>query len=130
MSRVPFNLSASARYIGNGNYNNRFNLPTATRPDIADNTIGSVTYLNLSGGYTWEVYGGKLELYGDVQNLLDRDPPIVPAQFDASLARQAARSTPGCSTCSAGASRSVCGSVTDAGGRRELPRPWPPLRCC
>jgi iron complex outermembrane recepter protein len=81
----PFNFSASARYIGNGNYNNRYNLPTAARPDIADNTIGSVTYLNLSGGYTWEVYGGKLELYGDVQNLLDRDPPIVPAQFDASL---------------------------------------------
>jgi iron complex outermembrane recepter protein len=81
----PFNLSASARYIGNGNYSNRFNLPTAARPDVADNTIGSVTYLNLSGGYTWEVYGGKLELYGDIQNLLDRDPPIVPAQFDASL---------------------------------------------
>ena len=66
-------------------YNNRYNLPTAARPDVADNTIGSVTYLNLSGGYTWEVYGGKLELYGDVQNLLDHDPPIVPAQFDASL---------------------------------------------
>jgi outer membrane receptor protein involved in Fe transport len=81
----PFSLTASARYIGDGQYNNRFNLPTATRPDVADNTIGSVTYLNLSGGYTWEVYGGKMELYADVQNLLDRDPPIVPAQFDASL---------------------------------------------
>jgi outer membrane receptor protein involved in Fe transport len=80
-----FNLTASARYIGKGIYNKRYNLPTATRPDVADNTIGSVTYVNLSGGYTWEVSGGKLELYADVQNLLDRDPPIVPAQFDASL---------------------------------------------
>jgi hypothetical protein len=24
-------------------------------------------------------------LYADIQNLLDRDPPIVPSQFDASL---------------------------------------------
>jgi iron complex outermembrane recepter protein len=81
----PFNLAASARYIGHGIYNRRFNLPTATRPDVADNTIGSVTYLNLSGGYKFDVFGGKLEVYADVQNLLDRDPPIVPAQFDASL---------------------------------------------
>jgi outer membrane receptor protein involved in Fe transport len=80
-----FSMTASARYIGDGIYNKRYNLPTATRPDIADNTIGSVTYLNLSGGYTWDVAGGKLEVFGDVQNLLDRDPPIVPAQFDASL---------------------------------------------
>jgi outer membrane receptor protein involved in Fe transport len=81
----PFNLTASARYIGNGIYNKRYNLPTAARPDVADNTIGSVTYINLSGGYTWDVSDGKLELYADIQNLMDRDPPIVPSQFDASL---------------------------------------------
>lgn len=83
----PLNLSVSARYIGDGIYNRRYNLPAATRPDIADNTIGSVTYVNLSGGYAWDVQGGRLELYADIQNLLDRDPPIVPAQFDASLAQ-------------------------------------------
>ncbi|HTP40615.1 MAG TPA: TonB-dependent receptor [Steroidobacteraceae bacterium] len=81
----PLGVTLSARFIGNGINNVSYNLPAATRPDIDDNTVGSVTYLNLSGSYSWDLHGGKLQLYAEIQNLLDRDPPVVPALFDASL---------------------------------------------
>src|SRR5690606_27798168 len=49
-NRNAFNLSVSARYISSGVYNKRYNLPTAARPDVADNTVPSVVYVNFSGG--------------------------------------------------------------------------------
>jgi hypothetical protein len=79
------NLFLTARHISSGIFNKRYNLPTATRPDVEDNTIGSVTYLNLQGGYSWDLSGGRLEVYANVQNLLDKDPPITPGVFDAAL---------------------------------------------
>ena len=82
-----FNLALSARYIGDGIYNKRYNLPGA-RLDVEDNTVPSVTYVNLSAGYSWDMYDGTLELSANVQNLLDKDPPVVPSVFDASLGQQ------------------------------------------
>jgi iron complex outermembrane receptor protein len=79
-----FNTSLSARYISDGIYNKRYNLPGA-RIDVEDNTVPSVVYLNMSAGYSWDMYDGTLELSANVQNLLDKDPPVVPAVFDASL---------------------------------------------
>lgn len=81
------NVALSARYMSDGIYNKRFNLPTAARPDVEDNTVPSAVYLNLQAGYAWDLSSGRLEIYGNVQNLLDRDPPIVPSTFDASLAQ-------------------------------------------
>jgi iron complex outermembrane recepter protein len=81
------NLSMSGRFISSGIYNVRYNLPTATRRDVEDNTVASAFYLNLAGGYSWETGGGKMELYANVQNVLDRDPPLAPSQFDTSLAQ-------------------------------------------
>lgn len=80
-----FNVGLSARYISDGIYNKRFNLPTAARPDVEDNTVPSIVYLNLQGGYGWDTGGGRLEIFGNVQNLLDRDPPIVANNFDTAL---------------------------------------------
>jgi iron complex outermembrane recepter protein len=80
----PLSLSMSARHIGNGVNNVSFNLPNR-RPDVADNTTGSVTYFNLDGRYSWDLAHGKLEVYADVQNLLDRDPPMIPFLFDSNL---------------------------------------------
>ncbi len=80
-----FNASLSARYISDGIYNKRYNLPTAVRPDVEDNTVPSIVYVNLSAGYSWDMYGGTLDLSANVQNLLDKDPPIVPSVFDATL---------------------------------------------
>jgi iron complex outermembrane receptor protein len=79
-----FSLGLSSRYIGDGTYNKSYNLP-GRRPDVLDNTIGSVTYFNLEGGYSWDMSGGKAELFANVQNLLDRDPPVIPSPFDISL---------------------------------------------
>jgi iron complex outermembrane recepter protein len=78
------NIGVSARHIGNGINNATFNQPLR-RPDVTDNTVGSITYFNLQGNYSWDAHGGKLEVYADVQNLLDRDPPSIPALFDSSL---------------------------------------------
>jgi iron complex outermembrane receptor protein len=82
-----FNLSLSTRYISDGIYNKRYNLPGA-RIDVEDNTVPSVVYVNMSAGYAWDIYDGTLSLNANVQNLFDKDPPVVPAVFDASLGQQ------------------------------------------
>jgi outer membrane receptor protein involved in Fe transport len=85
-SAGPFHMSMAARHIGKGVNNATWNQPLQ-RPHVADNTIGSVTYLNLEGGYAWDRAGGRLELYVDVQNVFDRDPPMIPQLFDNTLAQ-------------------------------------------
>jgi hypothetical protein len=79
-----FNMSLSQRFISEGIYNKRYNLP-GVRRDVLDNSVPSVLYVNLSASYSWDVAGGSLQLYGNVQNLFDRDPPVTPGVFDASL---------------------------------------------
>src|SRR5690606_3381630 len=74
------------RFISSGVLNKRYNLP-GQRPDVLDNTVPSVIYVSLAGSYSWDMAGGRIELFGDVQNLLDRNPPLVPSVFDASLAQ-------------------------------------------
>jgi outer membrane receptor protein involved in Fe transport len=81
-----FSLSLSERFISEGIYNKRYNLPGARR-DVADNAVPSVLYVNLSASHRWDMAGGNLELYGNVQNLFDRDPPVTPGVFDASLSQ-------------------------------------------
>jgi iron complex outermembrane recepter protein len=79
------NLSLTGRYIGSGVNNARFNLP-GVRPDLADNSVPAVAYLNLSASYRFDMGSrGKLEVFGNVQNLFDKDPPIIPAVFDSTL---------------------------------------------
>lgn len=82
----PFNLFLQGRYIGPGVYNVRFNLPTAARPDIDDNSIGSMVYTDLTLGYSWDLSGGRLELYANALNVFDRAPPVV-ASWDGALAQ-------------------------------------------
>ncbi len=48
---------------------------------INDNTVASATYLNLSGSYALRDAkdgGLGIELFGVVNNVLDRDPPVAP----------------------------------------------------
>jgi outer membrane receptor protein involved in Fe transport len=85
-SNGPFDAFVQGRYIGKGIYNVRFNLPTAARPDIEDNTVSSAFYVDLRLGYSFEIAGGQLELYANALNLLDRDPPVV-ASWDGALAQ-------------------------------------------
>lgn len=67
-------VTAQLRYVGKGNFDNTY----VEGVDINDNTVGSVTYLNLSGSYN---FGDQLQLFAVVNNALDRDPAIVPNSF-------------------------------------------------
>jgi outer membrane receptor protein involved in Fe transport len=85
-SNGGFSAFMQGRYIGKGTYNKRFNLPTAARLDIEDNTVSSAFYLDTTLDYSWKISGGKLRLFANVLNLLDRDPPVV-ASWDGALSQ-------------------------------------------
>jgi outer membrane receptor protein involved in Fe transport len=83
-SNGPFRWNLQARYIGSGNLSGRYNQErlltngtSAVIYDVADNTIGSVMYWDTRIGYDIPVGNGTLELFGNVNNLFDRDPPLV-----------------------------------------------------
>lgn len=81
----PFSLNLGARYNGGGKVSTAFN---QFRPalngvlyDVADNTIGSSVYWDTRLGYDIALGGGgNLELFANVTNLFDRDPPMVLAE--------------------------------------------------
>jgi outer membrane receptor protein involved in Fe transport len=69
----PFQGTLSARHIGEGVLRNEWG-----PADIADNNVPSVTYFDL--GLTWRFtgMGRNAELFGVVENLFDKAPPIAP----------------------------------------------------
>jgi hypothetical protein len=80
-SNGPFRWNLAARYNGGGTLNTAFNVfrPAvgAVVYEVADNTIGSTTYFDTRFGYDINVRGGELELFANVTNLFDREPPLV-----------------------------------------------------
>lgn len=83
-TRGPFRAFVQARYIGDGKYDT-LNAVGDNPWLVADNTIGSVTYFDTRVSYQIPAGPGSLEVYGNVTNLFDRDPPVIPA-FDTFLA--------------------------------------------
>ncbi len=78
---------AQLRYIGDGLYDPDFG---PEQLSDSENHIGSVVYLDLSANYVLEnVGGGMMEIYGGVDNVLDRDPPLVPDNFISNLGTNA-----------------------------------------
>ncbi len=73
-ARGPLSAFVQARWIDEGI---RDVLETEG-VDIDDNTIDSVTYVDLNVRYDIEAGDGVLELYGNVQNVFDEEPPISP----------------------------------------------------
>jgi iron complex outermembrane recepter protein len=80
----PFNWFVQARYLGGGDLNARYNqerlLSNGNKAiiyDVADNKIGTSLYWDTRIGYTIPTGDGKLELYANVNNVFDKDPPIV-----------------------------------------------------
>lgn len=70
---------AQARYIGSGVYD-----ATYGPEDLAasENDVGSVTYVDLSAHYDLNDLGfGEVTLFAGVDNVLDKDPPVVPLNF-------------------------------------------------
>ena len=83
----PLSLTAQARFVSAG-YNDvtrigpddsRYDPSLPNSPNI--NRLPSRVYFNLAGSYDLMELGerGKVELFGAVENLFDRDPPFVPS---------------------------------------------------
>ena len=70
-----FSTTLGLRYVGEGKRD-----VTYTEANIDNNKVKSVIYTSLALGYQLPAFdsGLKLQLYGNVQNLLDVDPPVVP----------------------------------------------------
>ena len=65
----------TARFISAGKFDNRY----VEGIDINNNHTPSRLYFNVSGGWKTQLpQGTDLEIYAVVNNLLDKDPPIVP----------------------------------------------------
>jgi|TARA_R100000501_G_scaffold18139_1_gene36363 outer membrane receptor protein involved in Fe transport len=78
---------AQLRYISDGKYNNQFG---PEQLSDADNNIGDVSYVDISAKYDLaDMVGQQVELYGGIDNLFDRDPPLVPSTFISNSATNA-----------------------------------------
>lgn len=69
-----FRISLTGRYIGGGAINKNY-----TDKDLLDNKVNGRLYFDLSGEYSLIDNGDDqtLTIFGAVQNLLDKDPPIT-----------------------------------------------------
>jgi iron complex outermembrane receptor protein len=69
-----FRLSVTGRYMGGGVINSAY-----TAKDLLDNEVSGRLYFDLSGEITIIKGGGdhKVTLFGAVQNVFDKDPPIT-----------------------------------------------------
>ncbi|HEV7610721.1 MAG TPA: TonB-dependent receptor [Steroidobacteraceae bacterium] len=73
----PGAVNARIRYVGGGKY-----LNTWTTADFAENDLGAVEYLDLSARYRFNAEGQyPYELYGGVDNTLNKAPPVNPENF-------------------------------------------------
>lgn len=71
----PWATFLQGRYIASGTSENSL----VEGKDISDNSVDSAFYLDWNLGYTFQFSNGTtLELFGNVTNLLDEDPPITP----------------------------------------------------
>lgn len=103
-SRGPLNLFVQGRWLDEGLLSATNNLVSATTGqrvwDVADNTVDSVFYLDTRVAWTMATGNGSVELYANINNLLDEDPPVTatfagfganPAQVNAALFDQLGR---------------------------------------
>ncbi|MEE8340312.1 MAG: TonB-dependent receptor [Xanthomonadales bacterium] len=80
----PWGLYGQVRYISSGKYDPNWG-PEQLSPE--DNSIGAQYYFDLSAYYRFGMGSlDKLELYGGVSNLFDRNPPVVPVDFISNIA--------------------------------------------
>jgi hypothetical protein len=79
-SQDGFALFVQGRYFGPGKYNNTF-----TDADADFNRIKAQFYVDGQIGYTIKDARQSIELYLNVQNLLDHQPPFVPLIANANL---------------------------------------------
>jgi outer membrane receptor protein involved in Fe transport len=74
-SNGPFGVTVSEQYIGKM----RLDIPGSALPIVFTNPkVSPVVYTDLSLRYTAQGHGGELEFFTTVNNLFDKDPPIIP----------------------------------------------------
>lgn len=74
-----FSALVQARHIGSGLQDacgEPGRCPTLTY--IEDNRVGAVTYVDLRIGYEFELGGAETEVFGNITNLGDTNPPVTP----------------------------------------------------
>ena len=70
-----FSAFLQGRYIGDGTLQNTL----VEGVNIESNHVDSAFYADLALSYRWELgEGAELEIFGQVTNMLDEDPPITP----------------------------------------------------
>jgi iron complex outermembrane receptor protein len=72
----PFGLFLQARFIDHGKLSYLYNV---NGWDVANNYVPSATYFDARLSYQIDIKSTSVELYGEVNNIFDRAPPIVPA---------------------------------------------------
>jgi iron complex outermembrane receptor protein len=73
--RGPFGFFAQAKYTGETLMNEDWNFNgESERWDVADNTVDSTILVDARVNYIFEVFGGFLDLYANVNNVFDKDP--------------------------------------------------------
>ena len=72
-------VNLETRYIGKGHYSNDLHEGCCMANTVNDNSVPALVYFNLGAQYRFNVLGRNLEVYGLVNNLLDRAPPRLPS---------------------------------------------------
>ncbi len=81
----PMSVSAQVRHLPKGIYDAALIGPDnpAYSPTLAnsvnDNTVPARTYLNLTGQFETKLAGAQVQFYAVINNLFDKDPPLVPS---------------------------------------------------
>lgn len=77
--RGPAHLGLQARFVGPGLFSTILHEGTGAN-SINRNSVPAFVYLNASGGYRFAVGRNRtVELFGAINNLLDKDPPMIPS---------------------------------------------------
>jgi len=73
-SNGPFSVFLQGRYIGSGTLENA----AVEGVNVESNSVDSVFYTDVRFGWTKDLAGGtSLELFGNITNLTDEDPPVT-----------------------------------------------------
>jgi outer membrane receptor protein involved in Fe transport len=69
-------FNVNARYLSGGKFNTTY-LPGDIDPQFAD--VGSVVTFDVGARYRFAEKAGAPELYLNIANVFDRDPPLLPS---------------------------------------------------
>jgi outer membrane receptor protein involved in Fe transport len=78
-SNADWSVGLLGRLVGSGRYSTALQDGVGAANTINNNNVPTYFLLGLNGEYRFDAYGGKWELFGVINNLLDKDPPLIPS---------------------------------------------------